>query len=77
MPGRVPRSLVSERPRADAQFRRKEARWRTNSVHFPICACHPCPCGAMLIFPVEAALGIEPRASRMLSGCDTTTPCAL
>ena len=21
-------------------------------------------------------LGIEPRASRMLSGCDTTTPCA-
>ena len=22
-------------------------------------------------------LGIEPRASRMLSGCDTTTPCAL
>ena len=22
-------------------------------------------------------LGIEPRASRMLSGCDATTPCAL
>jgi len=22
-------------------------------------------------------LGLEPRASRMLSGCDTTTPCAL
>ena len=21
-------------------------------------------------------LGLEPRASRMLSGCDTTTPCA-
>ena len=21
-------------------------------------------------------LGIEPRASRMLGGCDTTTPCA-
>ena len=21
-------------------------------------------------------LGIEPKASRMLSGCDTTTPCA-
>ena len=34
-------------------------------------------------FHVQAALqiqmdtlGIEPRASRMLSGCDTTTPCA-
>ena len=32
--------------------------------------------------PLEAwkkqmdTLGIEPRASRMLSGCDTTTPCA-
>ena len=26
---------------------------------------------------VMDTLGIEPRASRMLSGCDTTTPCAL
>ena len=27
--------------------------------------------------PEMDTLGIEPRASRMLSGCDTTTPCAL
>ena len=26
--------------------------------------------------PEMDTLGIEPRASRMLSGCDTTTPCA-
>ena len=28
-----------------------------------------------IIHPMDT-LGIEPRASRMLSGCDTTTPCA-
>ena len=29
---------------------------------------------AVLPFPTMDTLGIEPRASRMLSGCDTTTP---
>ena len=29
------------------------------------------------LLPKQSSLGIEPRASRMLSGCDTTTPCAL
>ena len=34
--------------------------------------------GLCLPVPVQLdTLGIEPRASRMLSGCDTTTPCAL
>ena len=30
----------------------------------------------LIIFKMDG-LGIEPRASRMLSGCDTTTPTAL
>ena len=31
---------------------------------------------SMIPFGIMDTLGIEPRASRMLSGCDTTTPCA-
>ena len=32
--------------------------------------------GTTSVAEYVATLGIEPRASRMLSGCDTTTPCA-
>ena len=37
-------------------------------------ACRGFP-GAARVHNMDT-LGIEPRASRMLSGCDTTTPCA-
>ena len=44
--------------------------------------CSPV-CSAAFMFKQDSCsaakmdtLGIEPRASRMLSGCDTTTPCA-
>ncbi len=44
-------------------------------------ACLPCPgclpqrCGRRSVRKLDT-LGIEPRAFRMRSGCDTTTPCA-
>ena len=43
-------------------------------VHLPV------PHLAVVAFSIQSkmdTLGIEPRASRMLSGCDTTTPRAL
>ena len=52
-------------------------------VRFPADALFvhlPAPHLAAVAFSIQSkmdTLGIEPRASRMLSGCDTTTPRAL
>ena len=52
-------------------------------VRFPADALFvrlPVPHLAVVAFSIQSkmdTLGIEPRASRMLSGCDTTTPRAL
>ena len=48
----------------------------TNCGGHTLCPQHWAPCAQHVFEETMDTLGIEPRASRMLSGCDTTTPCA-